>query len=65
MNQFVKLVSATPSQVLSEIISPERTALQAQLAQLDAGEASEKCFIEVALKDLEVCQCDEGVVGFW
>ncbi len=56
VNQFVKLVSATPSQVLSVITGPERRALQAKLAQLDADEASEQCFIEVALKDLEVCR---------
>lgn len=56
VNQFVKLVSATPSQVLSAILAPERKALQTQLAQLDAGEASEQCFIETALKDLEVCE---------
>ena len=54
MNQFVKLVSARPSQVLSMITGPERKVLEAQLAQLDDTEASEQCFIEAALKDLEV-----------
>ena len=61
MNQFVKLVSATPSQVLLVILGPERKALQDQLAQLEAGEASEQCFIEAALKDLEVCEIGHTV----
>ena len=54
MNQFVKLLTATPAQVLSIIIAPERRALQAQLAGLEEGEDSEVCFIQGALDDLKV-----------
>lgn len=54
VNQFVKLLSATPTQVLSLIIEPERAALTAQLAGLEQGEESEECFIQAALEDLKV-----------
>lgn len=53
VNQFVKLVTATPLQVLSLITGPERTALENQLAELTKEEASEQCFIETALQDLK------------
>jgi hypothetical protein len=54
VNQFVKLVTATPSQVLSFIISPERIALEKQLVELTKEEVSEQPFIETALQDLKV-----------
>lgn len=54
VNQFVKLVSATPLQVLSLITGPERSALESLLAELTEEEASEQCFIEAALQDLKV-----------
>lgn len=54
INQFVKLVSTTPAQVLLLITGPERVALEAQMAELAAEEASEQCFIETALQDLKV-----------
>lgn len=54
VNQFAKLLSATPVQVLSLIIGPERRALEAQLAGLGKDEASEECFIQTALEDLKV-----------
>lgn len=54
VNQFVKLVSATPSQVLSLITEPERHALESQLTELTREEASEQCFIQSALQDLKV-----------
>lgn len=54
VNQFVKLYSATPTQVLSLIIAPERAALQAQLAGLEQEEESEECFIQAAQHDLKV-----------
>ena len=50
----MKLLSATPAQVLTLIIEPERAALEAQLAGLEQGEDSEECFIQVALEDLKV-----------
>ena len=54
VNQFVKLVSATPSQVLTCITGPEREALKLQVADLAEDEASELCFIEAALQNLKV-----------
>lgn len=50
----MKLVSATPSQVLSLITGPERRVLESQLAELTKAEASEQCFIQAALQDLKV-----------
>ena len=50
----MKLVTATPSQVLSYITGPERTALENQLAELTKEEASELAFIESALQELKV-----------
>lgn len=55
----MKLVSATPSQVLSLITGPERCALQSQLSELAKEEESERCFIEAALQDLKV----SGMIG--
>lgn len=54
VNQFVKLVSATPLQVLSFVTGPERKDLEAQLTSLLEEEAPERCFVESALQDLEV-----------
>ena len=53
-NQFVKLVSATPSQVLALITGPERVELEQQLAELTEQESSEQSFIQAALHDLKV-----------
>ncbi len=54
MTQFVKLLTATPTQVLSLIIESERSVLQAQLAGLGKEDDSEACFIQGALDDLKV-----------
>jgi len=54
VNQFVKLLTATPSQVLSLIIEPEQRELESQMAGLGKGDDSEACFIQGALDDLKV-----------
>lgn len=54
VNQFVKLLSATPRQVLDLITNPEREALEGQLANLGKDEVSEEAFIVAALEDLKV-----------
>ena len=63
VSQFVKLLSATPTQVLSLIIEPEKVALEAQLAGLEQGEESEECFIQAALEDLKVLMVRECIGG--
>ena len=50
----MKLVSATPLQVLSFVTGPERKDLEARLTSLLEEEASERCFIESALQELKV-----------
>ncbi len=50
----MKLVSATPAQVLSLITGQERRTLESQLSELVREDASEQCFIEAALHDLKV-----------
>ncbi len=71
INRYVKLLSATPAQVLELITGPERCQLISQLETLGSDEvghssvcgwsdssallqASERCFIESALEELEV-----------
>lgn len=51
--QFYKLLTATPEQVLDHIISVEKAELLAQLKSLSPDEASEKCFIDCCLEELE------------
>ena len=53
MNQFAKLLSATPAQVLALITVPERRELEAQLSSIDKDSASEQCFVESALAELD------------
>jgi len=50
----VKLLAATPTQVLEEIIGPERRELAAQLESLEEVEISEQCFVESAIEELKV-----------
>ena len=54
VNRFVKLLTATPSQVLSLIVGPERRELEAQMTGLEKDDDSESCFIQGALDDLKV-----------
>ena len=54
VNQFAKLLSASPAQALSLITGPEKRSLQSQLAGLGEDEATEECFIQAALEDLKV-----------
>jgi len=49
----VKLLAATPTQVLEEIIGPERRELAAQLESLEEDEISEQCFVESAIEELK------------
>ena len=55
MRQFVKLLSATPTETLDLITSAERHELESQLKGLGEDGVSEKCFIEAALEELKVC----------
>ena len=55
MQRYVKLLSATPTETLELIVSPERQELQRQLSGLGEDGASEKCFIEAALEELKAC----------
>ena len=48
-NHFVKLLAATPTQVLEEIIGPERRELAAQLESLEEDEVS-----------MSMCVCGGG-----
>lgn len=47
----MKLLVCSASQTLEYIIQPERAALTSQLSQ---DEASEQCFVELALEELKV-----------
>ena len=51
---YVKLLSASPQQVLEIITSTERKELECQLSNIGPDEISEKCFVEMALEDLKV-----------
>ena len=57
MQRFVKLLSATPTETLELITSPERVELEGQLSELGKDNASESCFVEAALEELIVCTC--------
>ena len=57
MQRFVKLLSATPTETLELITSPERVELERQLSELGKDNASEGCFVEAALEELIVCTC--------
>ena len=54
MQRFVKLLSATSTETLELILSPERHELKRQLSGLGEDGVSEKCFIEAALEELKV-----------
>lgn len=55
MQQFVKLLSATPPETLDLITDAERCELEEQLSGLGEDGASERCFVEAALEELKVC----------
>lgn len=50
----MKLLVCSAEQSLEFIIQPEKAALTSQLATLSQDEASEQCFIELALGELKV-----------
>ena len=51
----MKLLTCSAAQSLELIVQPERAALTAQLSSLSPDEASEQCFVELALEELKVC----------
>lgn len=55
IRQFVKLLSATPTETLELITGAERCELEAQMRELGEDGASERCFVEAALEELKVC----------
>ena len=54
IRQFVKLLSATPTETLELITSVERGELEVQLRGLGEDGISERCFVEAALEELKV-----------
>ena len=50
----MKLLACGAAQSLELIVGPEREALTAQLTGLSPDEASETCFVELALEELRV-----------
>lgn len=50
----MKLLVCSAEQSLELIVQPEKAALTSQLASLSQDEASEQCFIELALEELKV-----------
>lgn len=50
----MKLLVCSAEQSLELIVQPEKVALTSQLDTLSQDEASEQCFIELALEDLKV-----------
>ena len=63
MNQFAKLLSATPAQVLALITGPERRELETQLSNIDKDSASEQCFVESALAELDTRESALRIAG--
>ena len=54
VGRFVKLLTCSPTQSLEVIIRQERDALTTQLKEMTDDEATEQCFVELALEELKV-----------